>query len=51
MMRDFPGCPAADCVLPMQGAQVQSLPRELDPSCHNEDQRSCKLQLRPSIAE
>ena len=51
MMRDFSGSPGADSVFPMQGAQVQSLPRELDPTCHNEDQRSYKLQLRPSIAE
>ena len=26
--------------LPMQGAQVGSLVRELDPTCHNEDRRS-----------
>ena len=24
-------------MLPMQGAQVQSLGRELDPTCHNEE--------------
>ena len=31
-MEDFPGGPVADSALPMQGAQVQSLVRELDPT-------------------
>ena len=40
-------------MLPMQGAQVQSLVWELDtatkdPACCNEDQRSCMTVLRPS---
>ena len=40
-------------MLPMQGAQVQSLVRELDtttkePACCNEYQRSCMTVLRPS---
>ena len=30
--RKFPGGPVADSVLPMQGAWVQSLTRELDPT-------------------
>ena len=30
---DFPGGP--DSTLPMQGAWVQSLVRELDPTCHD----------------
>ena len=33
-LRDFPGVPVAK-KLPMQGAQVPSLIRELDPTCHN----------------
>ena len=34
--RDFPGGSVAkDSVLPRQGAQVQSLVRELDPAWHN----------------
>ena len=33
--RDFPDGPAADSVLPMQGTQVQSLVRELDPTYSN----------------
>ena len=32
---DFPGGPVADSMLPTQGAWVQSLVRELDPTCHN----------------
>ena len=35
----------------MQGAWVQSLVRELDPKCHNEDRRSSVPQLRPSTAK
>ena len=36
--RDFPGGPVAKTPRSqMQGAQVQSLVRELDPSCCNED--------------
>ena len=31
----------------MQGTQVRSLVRELDPICCNEDQRSCVPQLGP----
>jgi len=34
--RGFPGGPVAKTVLPRQGAWVQSLVRELDPTCHNE---------------
>ena len=36
-------------MLPMQGAQVQSLVRELDPACSNED--SLVPHLRPSTAK
>ena len=36
-----------DSVLPMQGTQVRSLVRELDPISCNEDQRSCVPQLGP----
>ena len=32
-MRDFPGGPVGKTALPMQGAQVQSLVGELDPTC------------------
>ena len=32
---DFPGGPEAVSILPMQRAQVQSLVKELDPTCHN----------------
>ena len=32
---DIPGGPVAKSVLPMQGAQVQSLARELESTCHN----------------
>ena len=33
---DFPGGPVAKTpMFPMQGAQVQFLVRELDPTCHN----------------
>ena len=31
--RDFPGGPVSR--IPMQGAGVQSLVKELDPTCHN----------------
>ena len=32
----FPGCPVAeDSMLPVQQAQVQSLVRQLDPTCRN----------------
>ena len=34
-MRDIPGGPVAKTVLPIEGAQVQSLVRELDPTCCN----------------
>ena len=33
--KDFPGGPVADSTIPMQGAQVQFLVRELDPACCN----------------
>ena len=33
---DFPGGPVAKTLLPMQGAWIQSLIRELDSACHNE---------------
>ena len=43
---------------PNAGAQVRFLVRELDPVCrnreficHNDDQRSCLLQLRPGAAK
>ena len=32
---DFSGGPVAGSTLPMQGARVQSLVKELDPTCHN----------------
>ena len=32
--RDFPGGPVVKTELPVQEAQVQSLVRELDPTCH-----------------
>ena len=32
---NFPGGPVADSPLPLQGAQVRSLVRELDPARHN----------------
>ena len=32
---NFPGGPVADSPLPLQGAQVRSLVRELDPVWHN----------------
>ena len=35
--RDFPGGPVVKTTLPMQGARVRSLVRELDPTCHNKD--------------
>ena len=35
-------------MLPIQGAQVRSLVRELDPTCCNEDERSRVPQLRPA---
>ena len=34
-LRDFPGGPVAKTLLAMQGPQVQSLVRELDPACQN----------------
>ena len=35
---DFPGgLVVKDSVLPVQGARVQPLIRELDPMCHNQD--------------
>ena len=34
-MQDFPGGPMAKTVPSMQGAQVLSFVRELDPTCHN----------------
>ena len=33
--RDFPCGPLVKTVLPMQGARVLALVRELDPACHN----------------
>ena len=33
---DFPGGSMAKTALPVQGAQVHSLVRELDPTCHNQ---------------
>ena len=33
--KDLPGGPVAKTLLPMQGAWIQSLARELDPLCHN----------------
>ena len=45
---DFPG---SDLARPMHGAQVRSLVRELDPTFHNEDQRSHMSQLRPRAAQ
>ena len=33
--QDFPGSPAVKAVLLMQGAQVWSLTRQLDPMCLN----------------
>ena len=33
--QDFPGGPVAKTLLPMQGAQVPSLVRELGPTCLN----------------
>jgi len=39
--RDFPGGPVAKTSrFHCRGASVQSLARELDPTCHYEDQRS-----------
>ena len=35
LMEDFPGGPVAKTVLPVQGAWVKSLVRELDPTCRN----------------
>ena len=32
---DLPGGPGADSTLSVQGAWVQTLVRELDPTCHN----------------
>ena len=32
---DFPGSPVAKVAFPMQGVWVQSLVRELDPTCSN----------------
>ena len=57
--RDFPGGPVAKTLLPIQGAWVPSLVRELDPTCPNykesiccsEDQRSYVPQLRCSAAK
>ena len=37
--------------LSKKGAWVQSLVRELNPTCTNEDQRSYMSQIRPSIAK
>ena len=34
-IRNFPGGPGADSALPMQGAQIWSLVKELDPMCYN----------------
>ena len=34
---DFPGSPVVKTLLSMQGTQVQSLVRELDPTCHNKE--------------
>ena len=35
LLRYFPGDPVTKAPLPMQGAQVRSLGRELDPVCSN----------------
>ena len=55
-VRDFPGGPVAKTVLPMLGAQVQSLVRELDPMCYNQEFTCCHvrshvLQLTPRKAK
>ena len=39
---DFPGDPVAKTALLLQGAQVWSLVRELDPTCHNWELAQCK---------
>ena len=36
---------------PSAGVWILALVRELDPVCHNEDQRFWVLQLRPSAAK
>ena len=52
-LRDFPWCSSSlDSALPIQGARVRSLVRELDPtrhskSSHAETKKSCMPQLRP----
>ena len=62
---DFLGSSVAHFTLPMQGALVLSLVRQLvshtptksphaatkDPACHNEDQRSSVPQLSPGTAK
>ena len=62
---DSSGSSVADFTLPMQGALVLSLVRELvshtptnsphaatkDPACHNEDQRPSVPQLNPETAK
>ena len=53
---DFPGGPVAKTALPMQGAWVQSLARELDPTYHDSkftyhNSRSGMPQPRPSAAK
>ena len=48
---DFPGDPAADSTFALQGAGVQSMVKELDPTYPNKDGRSCMLQLRLSTAK
>ena len=41
ILRDFPGGPVAKTVLPMHGAWVPSLVRELDPTCHATTKTQC----------
>ena len=41
-MRDFPGDPMFKIVLPVWGAWVQSLIRELDPTGNNQDEAQPK---------
>ena len=50
-LQDFPGGPVTDSTLPMQGAGVPFLVRELDPTCRNEYWRSRMPQLTPTAAK
>ena len=45
-IEDFPGGPVADSALPVQGAWVQSLVRELDPAYHNKTQAEPNKQTK-----